>query len=84
MFLLQDVRENARLDLGVDRDVWRFSLTDPKFLDEREVHREYNLSVPWLRKRRRTGDGPSYLKIGRMVRYCREDLEAYLAAHRVR
>lgn len=52
-------------------------------LDEREVSSEYSLSVPWLRKRRRLGGGPPFLKIGEMVRYWRKNVETYLEAHMV-
>jgi len=52
-------------------------------LSEQEVCAEYGLGIPWQRKKRRLGGGPRYLKIGRMVRYRREDIEAYLATHLV-
>jgi predicted DNA-binding transcriptional regulator AlpA len=32
---------------------------------------------------RRGGDGPPYLRLGRVVRYVRADLDAWIAAHRV-
>lgn len=55
---------------------------NPKeLLSEREVHSEYGLSIPWLRKRRRIGDGPVFLKLGKMVKYERAALDSYLAAH---
>jgi predicted DNA-binding transcriptional regulator AlpA len=38
------------------------------------------LSVSTLQKKRVSGDGPLYVKIGRSVRYREEDLEAYVAA----
>jgi len=52
--------------------------TKREVLKEREVSADYTLSVPWLRKQRRLGKGPTYIKIGRMVRYFRDDVEAYL------
>lgn len=51
-----------------------------QILDGPEVEAEYGLKVPWQRKKRTLGDGPPYLKIGRMVRYRRQDIEDYLAA----
>jgi len=51
---------------------------------ERQVHIRYALSVPWLRKKRRLGGGPTYLRIGKMVRYRRSDIEDYLSAHIVK
>lgn len=38
------------------------------------------LSVSTLQKKRVSGDGPPFVKIGRSVRYRPEDLEAYVAA----
>lgn len=52
-------------------------------LKEKEVDAEYRLLISWLRKMRRLGGGPPFLKIGKMVRYRRADVEAFLAAHLV-
>jgi predicted DNA-binding transcriptional regulator AlpA len=49
-------------------------------LTEREVSRGWSLTVPWLRRTRREGRGPRFLKLGKMVRYRRGDIEEYLAA----
>jgi hypothetical protein len=54
-----------------------------KILDETDLERSYCLSKPWQRKRRRLGDGPPFLRINRMIRYRREDVESWLAKHRV-
>ncbi len=58
-------------------------MSDSKYLTERELSLECKVSVPWLRKARRSGGGPRYLKINRMVRYCRADVEAWLNTRRV-
>lgn len=50
-----------------------------EILTEKDVYKDYRLTGPWLRKRRRLGDGPTYMKIGRLIRYRRSDIEAYLA-----
>jgi hypothetical protein len=47
-------------------------------LDEDGVLRNYSFKKAWLRKRRRLGGGPPFLKIGRLVRYRREDIEEFL------
>ena len=47
-------------------------------LTDRGIEVEYGLSVPWLRKRRRLRLPPRFLKIGRMIRYRREDIESFL------
>ena len=52
-----------------------------QLLNERELYGEYGFTVPWLRKRRRVGGGPAHLKIGRLVKYRRVDVEAFINAH---
>ena len=47
-------------------------------LTERNVTADYPLSIPWLRRSRQRRTGPAFLKLGRMVRYRRADIEAYL------
>ena len=37
-----------------------------------------------LERLRMTGDGPAFSKVGRLVRYSRADLDAYMATNRVR
>ena len=53
-------------------------MSDDRLLSEHLVWMEYGLSIPWQRKKRRVGDGPAFLKIGRLVRYRREDIEEFL------
>jgi hypothetical protein len=52
-------------------------------LDEKETAALLHCSVAFLRRRRLFGTGPAFVKVGRLVRYTVEDLEAYLAANRV-
>jgi predicted DNA-binding transcriptional regulator AlpA len=52
-------------------------------LNEREVEEEYGFKIPYLRRARRERRGPRFLKLGKLVRYCRTDIEAYLSAHAV-
>jgi predicted DNA-binding transcriptional regulator AlpA len=56
---------------------------DPELLNERQVWSCYGLSIPWQRRTRREGRGPRFLKLGRMVRYRRRDIEEYLSASTV-
>ena len=42
------------------------------------------LSKPTLERLRLTGDGPSFLKLGRAVRYRKADLDDWLASRLVR
>jgi predicted DNA-binding transcriptional regulator AlpA len=53
---------------------------DP-LLTPREASAFLGLSRSWLAKLRLTGDGPSYIKLGRQVRYRLGDLEAWLQGH---
>ena len=59
--------------------------TEPEseLLREREVERRYKFTGPWLRKTRRAGGGPPFIRLGRMIFYKRGDLDAFVAAHRV-
>jgi predicted DNA-binding transcriptional regulator AlpA len=52
-------------------------------LNEREAAALVGCSVALMRKWRLFGEGPSYCKIGRLVRYRQEDLNAFLDSHRV-
>lgn len=56
-------------------------MVDQELLTESQVWRQYGLSVSWQRRTRRERRGPRFLKLGKMVRYRRADIEAYLAAH---
>jgi predicted DNA-binding transcriptional regulator AlpA len=55
----------------------------PEILNERQVQETYGFSIPYLRRTRRERRGPRYLKVGKLVRYRKADIEAYLAAHAV-
>jgi predicted DNA-binding transcriptional regulator AlpA len=52
-------------------------------LNEREAAVVVGCSVALLRKWRLFREGPSYVKIGRLVRYRQSDLDAFLEAHLV-
>lgn len=55
------------------------------YLREREVAAEYPPSRGLLRKWRREGIGPNFIKLeGRMIVYERRAIEEYLASHTVR
>jgi hypothetical protein len=56
---------------------------DTELLTEREVSAAYSLTIPWLRRVRIERRGPPFLRLGRMVRYRRVDLERYLATRTV-
>jgi hypothetical protein len=51
-------------------------------LSVQEAARYYNVSKGWLDKRRVTGDGPRYMKIGRRVLYDVRDLEEWALSKR--
>ncbi|MBW7996795.1 MAG: helix-turn-helix domain-containing protein [Candidatus Glassbacteria bacterium] len=56
----------------------------PQTLSDRETAFYIGMSSSWLRQSRVTGnpDAPPFIKIGRSVRYLREDLEAWLRSKR--
>jgi Helix-turn-helix domain len=58
--------------------------TNPKLtVDERDGANYIDFSQAALRKWRREGKGPAYVRVGRSVRYRVDDLDAFLTAHRV-
>ena len=52
-------------------------------LDERDAGRYIGYKPDTLRKWRREGTGPAYIRCNRSVRYLLADLDAWLAKHRV-
>jgi predicted DNA-binding transcriptional regulator AlpA len=52
-------------------------------LNERQVQEVYGFSIPYLRRARREGRGPRFLKVGKLIRYRRSDIEDFLNAHEV-
>ncbi len=54
-----------------------------ELLTEREVEAGYGLKGPWLRRCRRERRGIPFLRVGRMVRYRKEDVERFLDSCRV-
>jgi predicted DNA-binding transcriptional regulator AlpA len=49
-----------------------------ELLTEKAVAQQYSLSLPWLRKARSQRRGPKFIRVSRMVRYWRSDIEAFL------
>ena len=64
-------------------------LTEKHVLTDKETALYVSMSVSFLRQSRMNGDrqnhtpGPRYVKIGRAVRYLKEDLDTWLDEHRV-
>lgn len=52
-------------------------------LTESETARLLNLSVSGLRKWRRNGSGPRYVRLGRLIRYRVADIQVWLDCHAV-
>ncbi|MEO8401037.1 MAG: DNA-binding protein [Gammaproteobacteria bacterium] len=58
-------------------------------LTEKEASEYINMSRSFLRQDRMNGirenrtQGPKFLKLGRSIRYLREDLDSWLLEHRV-
>ena len=51
--------------------------------NERQVEEIYGLTIPYLRRARRERRGPKFLKVGKLVRYRKTDIESYLSGHTV-
>ena len=49
-----------------------------KLLTETQVSMMLNISIHTLRYWRQCGDGPNYIKMGRLVRYHAAELESYV------
>jgi hypothetical protein len=52
-----------------------------EYLNVAEAAKFANLGASTLNKKRLTGGGPEYLKIGRRVVYPRDSFEAWLRSH---
>ena len=50
------------------------------FLNEQEVSKRLNVSVATLRRWRLEKGGPTFIKVGSLVRYRPEDLDSWVAA----
>lgn len=59
------------------------SQESPRLLREKEVSKQYNLSLPFLRNARWKGNGPRFCKIGAMVYYRPEDVDAWIESQMV-
>lgn len=53
----------------------------PKLLNQAQVAEMLNLSVKWCERKRWSGGGPPYRKIGASVRYELSDVLAYINSH---
>jgi predicted DNA-binding transcriptional regulator AlpA len=56
----------------------QFEITQIRLLDEQEVSRRLSVSVNTLRYWRACGEGPNYVKLGRLVRYDAGALEKFI------
>ena len=55
-----------------------------EYLNVAEAAKLANLGESTLNKLRLTGDGPSYIKLGRRVVYARDDIEGWMQSKRRR
>jgi excisionase family DNA binding protein len=70
---------HARLSLAYDIAPWSLSVKPILTTDEAADYTSFSKRT--LENWRRNGGGPQYSKIGRSVRYRREDLDAFLESH---
>jgi hypothetical protein len=59
------------------------SSSQGEVLNERQVQEVYGFTIPYLRRARRERRGPRFLKIGKLVRYRKSDVESFLSANAV-
>lgn len=58
-------------------------MPDSIVLNERQAANMLGCSVALMRKWRRLGQGPSYRRLGRLIRYTQADIQAFLDAQLV-
>ncbi|MHB1184195.1 MAG: helix-turn-helix transcriptional regulator [Desulfobulbia bacterium] len=58
-------------------------MMEKKYLSEKEVAVLTGRAVPTLRKDRHYGRGLPYCKVGRLVRYLLQDVDAYMLSCRI-
>lgn len=58
-------------------------LAFPQYLTPQQAADYLGMSKSFLDKARVHGDGPPYFKIGNRVRYRRDELDAWMEAHRM-
>lgn len=57
--------------------------TPSKFLDEKQLCAELDISSVTATKWRRNAEGPPFVRVGRLIRYPRESIDAWLASRTV-
>ena len=56
---------------------------DTQILTESGTAERLGISISGLRKWRRDGSGPRYIRLGRLIRYLGTDVQEWLRAHTV-
>lgn len=54
----------------------------PELLSQRQLAARLGVTTRTLERWRETGDGPAFIRVGRLCRYQREDITIWLAARR--
>lgn len=75
---IQGENESAGLNSVKEHSRDETPYGEPHLITEQQAADLFGLSVKTLRNWRLSGAGPSYLKIGRSVRYCVSDITAWL------
>jgi len=57
------------------------SYQNPNLLTERQAAAWLRHSLPTIRRWRRVGNGPKFVRFGRLIFYRLEDLDAFLVSH---
>jgi predicted DNA-binding transcriptional regulator AlpA len=76
--ITRDRGRQANTELEAGEQYSAGELPEIRLLDEHEVSRRLSVSVNTLRYWRACGDGPNYVKLGRLVRYDSGALEKFI------
>jgi predicted DNA-binding transcriptional regulator AlpA len=74
----RDKEQPVNGDLDKAKDHSGAEFPEIQLLDEQEVSKRLSVSVNTLRYWRACGDGPNYVKLGRLVRYDAGALEKFI------
>ena len=58
--------------------------TEKQILSERDVEAEFGLTISYLRRARRHKQGPRFMKIGKLIRYRRDEIDKFLRESEVK
>ena len=76
--ITRDDEQQVSAEVDPPKQYSHVEFPEIQLLDEQEVSRRLSVSVNTLRYWRACGDGPNYVKLGRLVRYDAGALEKFI------